>query len=527
MIASERSEPPESDSRVAKDAAEATTGASFARGGSWTALGSVAPQLYTLLVSVVAARYLGPDGMGRQSYIAFATLTATMLLTGGLPTSLLRFVGEARGRGEPEALRGIVDRAWRIETGAAALGAAAFVAVGLLGAAPRSAWLLSAIVCAAGILHRIPNSVLWGAQRWREASIVLLVTGTLSTVATVLVLVAGGGIVGMFAVQAVLGVANLLWTGLLARRLLRELAPRRGPTGRLGREFIRYAGGASLGVILTLVVFRRSEFFFLERFSGDTQIALYSIAFAASTALVTVPQTIAGAISPAFATLFGAGATDRIRAGYSRALRLLLLSTLPVVAGALVLGPATLRLAYGSDYEGTGAVLLILLAPSPLIPLMGVSYSLLVGLGKIRFPLISGTIAAVVNIGLDLLLIPDHEAIGAALANSGAQVVAALIVVGYSCRLLGDVRWEPAAILRAMLASAGAGLAAWGALSALGGAAGVAAGVIVGSAVFALLAMVLRVVSPVDAQWLDELAGRRAGGLVGRVCRLSAGMPAR
>src|SRR5204862_781207 len=63
-----------------------------------------------------------------------------------------------------------------------------------------------------------------GAQRWRDASIVGLATGTAATAAIVLVLAAGGGITGMFAVEAVLTIANLVWTSALGRRALRSIA---------------------------------------------------------------------------------------------------------------------------------------------------------------------------------------------------------------------------------------------------------------------------------------------------------------
>jgi O-antigen/teichoic acid export membrane protein len=95
---------------------------------------------------------------------------------------------------------------------------------------------------------------------------------------------------------------------------------------------LRYAGSALVGSLVTLIVFRRSEFFFLEHWSTDRQIALYSVAFSAVMTLVLVPQALAMAVSPAVATLLGAGQHDRIRTGYGRSLRLLLLVSLPVAA---------------------------------------------------------------------------------------------------------------------------------------------------------------------------------------------------
>ena len=45
----------------------------------WQSAGNLMPQLYTLAISVAAARFLGPERLGRQSFIAFVALSVVML----------------------------------------------------------------------------------------------------------------------------------------------------------------------------------------------------------------------------------------------------------------------------------------------------------------------------------------------------------------------------------------------------------------------------------------------------------------
>ena len=66
---------------------------------------------------------------------------------------------------------------------------------------------------------------------------------------------------------------------------------------------------------------------------------------------------------PAVANLVGTGQDERIRRGFWRAMRLLVLATFPLVAGVAVAGPALLELAYGAAYSDAGPVLLAMLAP--------------------------------------------------------------------------------------------------------------------------------------------------------------------
>jgi O-antigen/teichoic acid export membrane protein len=491
-------------------AAAATTGVSVTRSGIWNAAANLTPQICTLVISIAGARFLGPSGLGRQSFIAFVVATSLNLFTLGVPVALMRTVGEAVGAGRHAQAQGLVRWAWRIAVGCAAVAGAVLLGVAASGAKPQAAWYLAAATAALGVFAAFPGNALMGLQRWRGLSLTIITANVLSAATTILVLALGGGITGMVAVQ--LGAAVYISVGvtLLARRHVAALAPRPAEPGPLRRSTIRYAGVALAGSLVTLVVFRRSEFFFLEHYANDRRLALYSVSFSAVTTLVLVPQALATAVSPAFATLFGAGQHDRIRSGYSRSLRLLLLAGLPVTAGALALGPRTLRVVFGHGFAGTRVPLLILLAPLPVIPLMNASYSLIVGLGKTRFPLVVGAGSAALNVALDFALIPPHAEVGAAIANSCAQGATAALTVAYGVKLAGGVRWEAPALLRAAIASAGAGAVAWGALDLVGGPVGVAAGLLAGLATFAVLAATLRVLAADDARWLAESFGGRA-----------------
>jgi O-antigen/teichoic acid export membrane protein len=270
---------------------------------------------------------------------------------------------------------------------------------------------------------------------------------------------------------------------------------------------------------VTLVVFRRSEFFFLQHWWGDRQIALYSVAFSAVTTLVLVPQALATAVSPAVATLLGARQHDRIRTGFARSLRLLLIASLPIAAVGFALGPEIVRLVFGSSFAATRVPLLVLLAPFPLIPLMTLSYALIVGLGKIRFPLLVGVGSATLNVVLDFALIPGHAAVGAAIANAVAQGATAVATIVYATRLMAPVQWEVPAIARAALSSAAGGVAAWLPLSLLGGVAGVVVGLLLGLVVCCICALRLRILPREDAAWVDESFGRLIGGRLGVAAR--------
>lgn len=492
-----------------RSAAATTTGASVLRGGLWYAASFALPQAYTLVVSVAAARALGTEGMGRQSFISFVELSVAVLVAGGLPRALVRTIGEQAGRDGGRSVRSLVRWSRALVAGAAALGAGALVVAGSIRGDLRSAWLLAAVACAAAVLHHVPAAVLSGLQRFREAATVSLVTGAAGAAATVAVLVAGGGIVGMFVVEAAVTVVNLAWTEAIARRALAALPASRGAPPDRG-PVLRYAGLGTVEVVLALVVWRRSEFLFLDRWSTDTELAIYSVAFAATAALARLPEAVASVVTPAVATLVGADHLDRVRAGFGRSVRLLCLLTFPLTAVVLAAGPALLRVVYGDDYSGTGPVLLIMAAAFPAVPVLRLATGVHAGFGRVGVQLAASAVAAAVDVALAAALVPAHGARGAAVANAAAQVVATVPIVAYAARLTGGVDWAPATQARVAAASVAGGLAAWGAVAAAPGLPGVVLGVAAGAGAFLVAGTLLRVVSREDAAWLRSAIGRGA-----------------
>ena len=205
---------------------------------------------------------------------------------------------------------------------------------------------------------------------------------------------------------------------------------------------------------------------------------------------------------PAVANLVGTGEHERIRRGFWLAMRLLVPITLPLVAGVAVTGPALLRLAYGEEYADAGPVLLAMLAPLLLQPMLRVSEGILYGLGRVKFIVIAGLVATVVDLALAFALIPSLDAIGAAIANGAAILVAGVPCLVLAVQLHRPVDLPVGPLLRAVLRRAGRRRRG------LGGAAArdACCAVVTGTLAFFAAALILRPLAADDAAWL-------AGGL--------------
>jgi O-antigen/teichoic acid export membrane protein len=353
-----------------------------------------------------------------------------------------------------------------------------------------------------------------------------LVTGTIGVPLVIGVLAAGGGIVGMFAVDVAVILANLIWSGSLSRGVLRRMATKAERDPRVRRAAVTYARWALLSVLLSTIVFKRSEFFFLNHYASDKDIAIYSISFAAVFAVTTLAESMAQTLLPAFATLFGGGAHERIEIGFDRAQRLVMILSLPLTATTVALGPEALKLIYGQDYSETGQIVQIMAIGIPLLALMNLAHAFMVGLGKVKALLAIDTTAAVINLGLAFLLIPSLHDVGAALANLVGQCAVAVIVSVYALRAMEAVRVPVGQILRTAAAAGAGGLAAYLVVEALTGVPGLVLGLLVGAALFLAIGSLLKIIRADDAHWLiGSTAGTPVARPVALLCRLFSGRP--
>ncbi len=113
----------------------------IARGGGLNLLGQVCSQVAMLLITVLLARRLGRDDVGRYAQASAALSLLGLVSLSGLRSGLTRFVAVHLAEGAAGALRGTVRIGIGLSTGAAALlGLALHLAAPWLsgwGSAPR------------------------------------------------------------------------------------------------------------------------------------------------------------------------------------------------------------------------------------------------------------------------------------------------------------------------------------------------------------------------------------------------------
>lgn len=416
----------------------------IARNSMWYGLETGISLVLTLFTSIAVARSVGPAHLGYFIFVWWLINLAGSVGSLGIPTTTKKYMSEYFGRGEHGEVRTIFHATLRLQ-GSIALGITAVAVLAVMTTGDpqyRMVSLLMALSVLPYMLNAVAahaNAALEDLQTNVPAS--LLATGIYVS-AVFLSIAFGWGLVGIAAGLLTMRTAELfvrivpLW-----RRLSRY--PSAELPAAIKSNMRRFASQSLLLMTLGLVVWDRSELFFLKTFCSDIrQVAFYSVAFNVTERLLVLSQIFGTATGTTVMVQYG---RDERRLGpmVAAATRYLGLIAFPVHLGlAAIAGPITL-LAYGSQYAP--AILPLALAAVFGIPkaFMVPVTAMLQSYDRQALLIRWGLIAGVVNLTLDLLLIPKYGANGAAIANGGAQTFSAVALWMVAARMFKlELPWK-------------------------------------------------------------------------------------
>jgi O-antigen/teichoic acid export membrane protein len=429
--------------------------AGAARSGALGFAGAVVAALGGFLLTIVISRGLGSAGAGVffQSFAVFTILAAAG--TAGADTGLLYVATRSRALGRVAELR----RTMAIAFGPTVLAATA-IAVAVHLTAPRLSELLIdekyqergadylallapfLVIAIIGLIG-VQATRGFGGLRWFVAiQQLLLPLGRVAAVALVLAL----GLHGV-AVPLAWAVPLLIACPLALAALYRQLrrvernqlarsAPPR-PIGAIAREFWAYSAGRGFAQLFTQTIV-----WFNVIIVGALGSAAEAGVFAALSRFVTtgtlVMQAMRLGIQPQLGAALAVGETRRAEDLYRITTQWIIASSWPLYLVLAAFGPQVLRLFGGEFTSGADALTILTLTMLFSLATGNVNTVLLMA-GRSRWTAANTVAALVVNIGLNLLLVPDHGIIGAALAWS-ASIVTERAMGMYEVRVLLGLR---------------------------------------------------------------------------------------
>jgi O-antigen/teichoic acid export membrane protein len=368
--------------------------------------------------SVMTARALNPSGRGTYGLvIALSWIAAALGHFSIEQANVLRWQ-----RGDDR--RAIASTSFLLGLAGGSIAALGlWLAVTAFGAGSFSShdrWLIALI------LPTVPLNILGGylvglhvlADRLGRVNVIRLLTATCQAVALAVLWAVGELDVTtalvVWVVALALGPVVLLFPGLSIRPwfLSRALAV------SLLRTGLKYHLGMA-----ALFLLRRVDTVMLNAQVSRRDVGLYVVAVLLAELIFLPSESIAQVILPRQVS----GSLEDAAAYTARVARLNTIVGLVAALGLAALSPLLIRVAYGADYVGSIVPLLVLL---PGVVTVGLTRPITAILVRLDRPFVVSFIcigALLVNVGLNLALIPALGVVGASLASSiayAAQAVA-------------------------------------------------------------------------------------------------------
>ena len=340
------------------------------------------------------------------------------------------------------------------------------VAMGIVGIGAWTGHYSSRVVIgtALGGLNLIILSVAFGlillfeARLWLRDVALSNVLGQVGSFAlTVSVTVAGiGTLLWYVGANVVNGVVVLLWLALTLRRGTGiRISFERSQWG----QWMREAAPLALGAALDTVYFR-IDIVMLSIMDSARAAGIYNVGYKFSDLIGALPIAV---LTPALTLMVAAWPSDpaAFRRTFRHTFVMLLVGAVGACVAFVVFADPLITTLYTSRYRGAVASSRLLVVGQGLHFLTLLAFTTLVAAKRNRLYPIAMLLGVVVNIGLNLVLIPDHSYLGSGWATVVTEVLVLIALGAGLLRVPGIAPLPWSAIGRTFLAGAVAGGVGW------------------------------------------------------------------
>lgn len=373
------------------------------------------------LLTVILARLLEPDDYGLL-FLAISVLGMIEMFSKlGIAKSAARYVSTYKET-DPGQLRGIFRFSFLLNILTIGVVCIALLLgyeqIARLVGEPELGPLLVVGVCyiVFHTLDQFVRTVLQGFEAIKPASVLLSVASSLRLLFAVGLVFLGYGAVGAllgyiisYAVTVVIGL------GYLYVRLYKTVPSAEIETG-IRRRIVEYTAPLTLTSAAD-VLDKRLDTILVGFFIGPVGVAYYTIGKQVIQFVETPMAALGFTLSPTYEAQKAKGNTEVAAKIYEEALTHGLLLYIPAAAGLILVAEPLVMEAFGTEYLGAVVVLQVLALYAVLRAIMKITSNGLDFLGRARERAIIKGITSILNVALNIVLIPLMGVVGAAIAT--------------------------------------------------------------------------------------------------------------
>jgi O-antigen/teichoic acid export membrane protein len=199
----------------------------------------------------------------------------------------------------------------------------------------------------------------------------------------------------------------------------------RTPQLRAGaRELVRFfRAGIPFGISAVMIsIYYTVDALLIGYLRSTEEVGQYAIAYRIPLALLAFATLWGSVLFPHFSAL-AERSRQEVREQIGFFASLALVASLPTLAGALVVGEQLIPGLFGVEFEPAGTPFVVLMFAAALVPFSVNWAAGAVSMGDERHQAYAVSLGAVINLGANLIVIPEYGMTGAAVTTVAAEVV--------------------------------------------------------------------------------------------------------
>ncbi|GAB3690285.1 flippase [Salinarchaeum chitinilyticum] len=366
----------------------------------------------------VLTRTVGEAGFGRYALVMAIFLPSRKILNMGLFEATKTYASREDGTERDQ----VIATSFALHAGMLLVGIPLLAGLFTIftDGALRSALYLMLGAVVGEQLYYFGRGVLHAYKREAIVEPLIPVRSAIMAVVGLTLAAQGFGVPGVFAGFATGFLLTGAFSTLLAFREAGFLpSPKRLALAVYGRPLLRF-GAQTMALVLLLTSMYKVDVLLVSYFHGNVDTGHYRAALQVSEFMWVVSIGVEQVMIQSTAQFWKEDAIEELTSLTSRMLRYVVVITVLLVAGVFVLSEPFLTLYFGPAYEASVLPLRVLLPGVLGFAIARVIWPVLQAGGHLRTLLLATGAAVVINVVLNLLLIPRIGIVGAAIGTSVA-----------------------------------------------------------------------------------------------------------
>ena len=409
----------------------------IAKSTFWTTGSFIITSIIGFASSIILARYLGINQYGVYGYFMWVVATLSLFANPGLGQAILKYFPQYYFSLNPNQ-KILWKKLFNYFLAAQIIIMIVMLSLLFINSGLVSKYLIrfqhqeqdklflyALIALIPIILNNFLLCILRAIQKFKIISILQIFTQLIWLGGILYILIAQASLYTLILFYIFTNLFSLITSAWCLRSIYRQnILPPQNIEHLPWKKIIGYSAWGFISLFLVSIVWDKSELFFLGIYSNTQQIAIYSLAYSLGLYISSIFSPFITVVNNTTAELIGTKQQDKLQFLSQHLTKYLGIIIIPISILFIIYINKILLLFYGRDFLSAGIIFPFLIF-SQIMPLIFNPISTIPTLSHdIRKVVYIGFGAAVLNITLDLWLIPSLQALGAAIANSAAQLLA-------------------------------------------------------------------------------------------------------